>query len=86
VLDDYHLIRDDRVHDSVEYLLQHLPEGVHLAIATRSDPPLPLGRLRARGEMTELRAAELRLSTERLRPCSALRSGWIWTPPTWRDW
>jgi LuxR family transcriptional regulator, maltose regulon positive regulatory protein len=64
VLDDYHAIRDDRVHGSVEYLIQHLPEGVHLAIATRADPPLPLGRLRARGEMTELRAADLRLSSE----------------------
>ncbi|HEV3377896.1 MAG TPA: hypothetical protein VG126_11525, partial [Thermoleophilaceae bacterium] len=64
VLDDYHLIRDERVHGSVEYLLQHLPGVVHLAIATRSDPSLPLGRLRARGEMTELRAADLRLSTK----------------------
>jgi LuxR family transcriptional regulator, maltose regulon positive regulatory protein len=64
VLDDYHQIRDDLVHESVDYLIQHLPDAVHLAIATRSDPPLPLGRLRARGEMTELRAAELRLSAD----------------------
>jgi LuxR family maltose regulon positive regulatory protein len=64
VLDDYHQIRDERVHESVDYLVQHLPDAIHLAIATRSDPPLPLGRLRARGEMTELRAAELRLSSE----------------------
>ena len=62
VLDDYHLIHDAHVHSSIEFLLRHLPEDVHLAIATRSDPPLPLGRLRARGEMTELRAADLRLS------------------------
>ena len=62
VLDDYHLIHEDQVHSSIEFLLRHLPEDVHLAIATRSDPPLPLGRLRARGEMTELRAADLRLS------------------------
>jgi LuxR family maltose regulon positive regulatory protein len=62
VLDDYHVIRDPRVHGSVELLVDHLPEGVHLAIATRSDPALPLGRLRARGELTELRAADLRLS------------------------
>jgi LuxR family transcriptional regulator, maltose regulon positive regulatory protein len=62
VLDDYHLIRDPRVHRSLEFLLDHLPEGVHVAIATRSDPPLPLGRFRARGELTELRAADLRLS------------------------
>jgi len=64
VFDDYHLIRDERVHDSVEYLLQQLPDAAHIAIATRSDPPLPLGRLRASGEMTELRAAELRLSND----------------------
>jgi LuxR family maltose regulon positive regulatory protein len=64
VLDDYHLIRDKRVHSSVEYLLRHLADGVHLAIATRSDPELPLGRLRARGELTELRVAQLRLSDE----------------------
>ena len=64
VLDDYHLITDARVHSSVEYLVRHLAEPVHLAIATRSDPALPLGRLRARGDMTELRAAELRLSDE----------------------
>jgi ATP/maltotriose-dependent transcriptional regulator MalT len=62
VLDDYHLIRDKQVHASIDYLLAHLPDGVRLAIATRSDPPLPLGRLRARGELTELRAADLRLS------------------------
>ena len=64
VFDDYHLVREERVHDSVGYLLQHLPDAVHLAIATRSDPPLPLGRLRASGEMTELRAAELRMSND----------------------
>ena len=62
VLDDYHLIHEAQVHSSIEFLLRHLPGDVHLAIATRSDPPLPLGRLRARGEMTELRAADLRLS------------------------
>jgi LuxR family transcriptional regulator, maltose regulon positive regulatory protein len=62
VLDDYHLIRDPRVHGSMEFLLDHLPEHVHLAIATRSAPPLPLSRLRARGELTELNAADLRLS------------------------
>jgi LuxR family maltose regulon positive regulatory protein len=64
VFDDYHLVRDERVHDSVDYLLQQLPDAVHLAIATRSDPPLPLGRLRASGEMTELRAADLRMSND----------------------
>ena len=64
VLDDYHLIREAEVHRSIEFLLSHLPAPLHLAIATRSDPPLPLGRLRARGELTELRALQLRLTDE----------------------
>src|SRR5207244_166664 len=48
VLDDLHLIADARVHESLAFLLEHLPPAVHLAIATRTDPPLALGRLRAR--------------------------------------
>src|ERR1044071_8976962 len=47
VLDDYHVIRDRLVHDSVAYLLRHLPRQVQVAIATRTDPPVPLGRARA---------------------------------------
>jgi LuxR family maltose regulon positive regulatory protein len=62
VLDDYHVVHDDLVHDSIAYLLRYLPRTVHIAIATRADPPLPLGRLRAAGEVLELRAAELRFS------------------------
>jgi LuxR family maltose regulon positive regulatory protein len=64
VLDDYHLLTDARLHESVAYFVEHLPDQVHLAIATRSDPPLPLGRLRARGEMTEIRAGELRFNEQ----------------------
>jgi len=60
VLDDYHLIDDADVHESVEFLLEHLPPALHLVLASRSDPPLRLARLRARGELLELRAAELR--------------------------
>jgi LuxR family maltose regulon positive regulatory protein len=59
VLDDYHLVRDELIHDSVASLLRHLPATVQVAIATRADPPLPLGSLRAASEVTELRAAEL---------------------------
>jgi LuxR family maltose regulon positive regulatory protein len=62
VLDDYHLVHDRLIHESVGYLLQHLPSRVQLAVASRSDPPLPLGRLRAADEITEVRAAELRFS------------------------
>ena len=64
VLDDYQVVRDDEVHRSVAFMLDHLPEHLYLAIATRSDPPLPLARLRARGEMMEIRAHDLRFSDE----------------------
>jgi LuxR family transcriptional regulator, maltose regulon positive regulatory protein len=62
VLDDYHVVHTEAVHDSVAFLLRHLPNNVHLAIASRADPPLPLARLRAGGEITEVRAAELGFS------------------------
>src|SRR5215475_6136184 len=62
VLDDYHLIGAQQVHASVQFLLGHLPPGLHLVLATRSDPPLRLSRLRARGEFTELRAGDLRFT------------------------
>jgi LuxR family maltose regulon positive regulatory protein len=59
VLDDYHLIEAEPVHDALTFLLLHLPPQIHLVIATREDPPLPLARLRARGQLTELRATDL---------------------------
>ncbi len=62
VLDDYHLIEGRSVHDALTFLLDHLPAQMHLAIASRADPPLPLPRLRGRGELTELRAADLRFT------------------------
>jgi LuxR family maltose regulon positive regulatory protein len=62
VLDDYHVIDAGPVHQAVGFLLDHLPPQLHLAIASRSDPPLPLARLRSRGELTELRAADLRFT------------------------
>src|SRR5215471_13807059 len=62
VLDDYHWVREASIHASVAYLLRHLPPNVQLAIATRADPPLPVGRLRAAGEVLEIRAAQLRFS------------------------
>ena len=63
VLDDYHLIDAQQVHEPLVFLLEHLPPGVHLVLASRSDPPLPLARLRARGQLLELRAADLRFSS-----------------------
>jgi LuxR family maltose regulon positive regulatory protein len=64
VLDDYHVITNTEIHGAVAFLVERLPESLRLVIATREDPPLPLGRLRARGELGELRAAELRFSEE----------------------
>lgn len=64
VLDDYHLISARPIHDAVNFLLDHLPSQLHLAIATRSDPPIPLARLRSRGELTELRASDLRFTPD----------------------
>jgi LuxR family maltose regulon positive regulatory protein len=65
VLDDYHVIEASPIHKAVSFLLDHLPplpQGMHLVIATRADPPLPLARLRGRGQMTELHAADLRFT------------------------
>jgi LuxR family maltose regulon positive regulatory protein len=64
VLDDYHLIDAQTVHASLEFLVDHLPLGLHLVIASRSDPPLPLPRLRAGGRLTELRATDLRFTAD----------------------
>ena len=60
--DDYHLISNQEVLRSVAFLVEHLPPGVRLALAARADPELPLARLRARGEMLEIRADDLRFT------------------------
>jgi LuxR family transcriptional regulator, maltose regulon positive regulatory protein len=62
VLDDYHLVGSEPVHASLGFLLEHLPSGLHPVLASRADPPLALARLRARGQLTELRDAELRFT------------------------
>ena len=64
VLDDYHTIEAQEVDDAVTFLLEYLPPHMHLVIATREDPPLPLARLRARDQVTELRAADLRFTPD----------------------
>lgn len=64
ILDDYHLIDNPAIHEGITFLLDHLPPRMHLVLASRSDPPLPLARLRARGELTELRASDLRFTPE----------------------
>ena len=64
VLDDYHLIDSEAVHASLGFLLEHRPPGLRLVLAGRSDPPLALARLRGRGQLAELRAAELRFTAD----------------------
>ena len=63
-LDDYHVITASAVHEAVTFLLDNLPPQVTLAMTTRADPPLPLSRLRARGELVEVRAADLRFTSD----------------------
>ena len=62
VLDDYHIIDSQPVDEALSFLLEHLPPHMHLVITTREDPQLHLARLRARGQLTELRAADLRFT------------------------
>ena len=64
VLDDYHLIEHQQIHDGIGFLLDYLPEQIHLVIVTRIDPPLLLGRLRVRGQLLEIRAEDLRFTPE----------------------
>jgi LuxR family maltose regulon positive regulatory protein len=61
-LDDYHVIDSELVHHGVTYLLKRLPEQMHLVIATRGDPPVPLSRFRGRGMMQEIRTDDLRFN------------------------
>ncbi|MBN1145888.1 MAG: tetratricopeptide repeat protein, partial [Anaerolineales bacterium] len=64
ILDDYHAINARPIHEALIPLIDHMPPGMHLVIAARSDPPLPIPRLRARGEMVELRQSDLRFTAE----------------------
>jgi LuxR family maltose regulon positive regulatory protein len=64
VLDDYHQISNAKVHESINFLVDHLPPAAHLVIATRADPPLQLARRRGQGSICEVRAADLRFTSE----------------------
>jgi LuxR family maltose regulon positive regulatory protein len=64
IMDDYHVIQNQVVHQAVSFLLEHRPLALQLVIATRADPPLPLARLRARSEMLELRLTDLRFTNQ----------------------
>jgi LuxR family transcriptional regulator, maltose regulon positive regulatory protein len=63
VLDDYHVIESQPIDEALTFFVDHLPSQLQLVIATREDPPLPLARLRVRGQLTELRAADLRFTS-----------------------
>src|SRR5918995_2456972 len=60
ILDDLHVLDAPPVHEGIAFLLDHLPPRLHLVVATRADPPVPLARFRGRGDLTEVRAADLR--------------------------
>jgi LuxR family maltose regulon positive regulatory protein len=64
VLDDYHVIKEHSCHDQIAFLLAHLPSSAQIVLITRVDPPLPLARMRASGEMVEIRARELRFGPD----------------------
>jgi LuxR family maltose regulon positive regulatory protein len=64
IIDDYHAVESEGIHDDMAFLLSHLPPMLHVLITSRADPPLPLARMRARGQMAELREADLRFTPE----------------------
>ena len=72
VLDDYHVVEAPEVHEGMTFLLEHRPPQLHVVLASRTDPPLPLARMRARGELLEIRASDLRFTVEE---CAAYLNG-----------
>src|SRR5262245_58942244 len=64
ILDDYHVIDTPAIHEALLFLIDHLPSQLHLVLTSRADPPLPLARLRTRGELAELRATDLRFTPD----------------------
>ncbi|QBD76340.1 hypothetical protein EPA93_10105 [Ktedonosporobacter rubrisoli] len=64
ILDDYHVITEPRIHETLAFMLEHLPPTLHLMILTRGEPPLPLSRLRVKGELCEIQTPELRFSRQ----------------------
>jgi len=75
VLDDYHLVDGPAIADGMSFLLEHLPPRVHVVLITRADPALPMARLRARGELVEIRAADLRFTPEEVSTYFSLTDG-----------
>ena len=81
VLDDYHVIRERAVHELLTALVYRLPRQLHLVIATRADPPLPIARWRATGYVAEIRAADLRFTTDEARAFLDLETGLVLPQP-----
>ncbi len=81
VLDDYHVIDGQEVQAAMAFLLDHLPSRLHLVIGSRADPALPLARLRARGELVEIRAAELRFTLDEAAAYLTESMGLVLTAP-----
>lgn len=67
VLDDYHVVANPEIHAALEYFIEHQPASAHLVLTSRADPPLPLARFRARRQMTEIRARDLRFTADEAR-------------------
>jgi LuxR family maltose regulon positive regulatory protein len=63
VLDDFHVIDNSSIHTALSFLLDHMPENLHIVLSTRSDPPLPLARFRARNRLVEIRVKDLRFTS-----------------------
>ena len=64
ILDDYHLIGNPAIHSAIAFLLEHRPENMRIVLGSRAEPPLPLARLRARGQLFEIRTADLRFTPD----------------------
>ena len=66
ILDDYHWIEQQEIHDALNYLIDHMPPQMHFVTASRSDPPLQLSRLRVRNQLIEIRQSDLRMDQEEI--------------------
>ena len=86
VLDDYHTIREQSIHELLSLLLQHPPKGLHLVVTTRQDPPLPLGVLRARNQVLEIRGQDLRFSVPEVAAFWSGRWARLWSRTLWLCW
>ena len=86
ILDDYHLIDAQPVHVSLGFLLEHLPPGLHLVLASRADPPLPLARLRPAGSSPNCAPPTCASAQKRRQPCSMNRLVLTCPPRQWRRW